>query len=177
MKRRVPRLATDEEAEAFLDSDLSDLDFSQFRSGRLRLNDRSGTGTAPIGIEPSETYRLFEQAMVQERPIVCVYLGERREVCPIILGYKEGEEAALTYQVAGGSTSTKKLPAEGGWKCLELSKVSEAQLRNGPWISGTSHKRPASCVKDVDLDVNPDSPYNPRRSLQQLRAQRAASIG
>jgi predicted DNA binding CopG/RHH family protein len=31
MPRKVPKLATDEEAEAFLDQDLADLDFSQFR--------------------------------------------------------------------------------------------------------------------------------------------------
>lgn len=31
MKRKVPRLTTDEEAEAFLKQDLSDLDFSQFK--------------------------------------------------------------------------------------------------------------------------------------------------
>ena len=37
MKRSVPRLTSDEEAEAFLDTDLSDLDFSQFKSGRLRF--------------------------------------------------------------------------------------------------------------------------------------------
>jgi uncharacterized protein len=37
MKRRVPRLTSDEQVEAFLDSDLSDLDFSQFKSGRLRF--------------------------------------------------------------------------------------------------------------------------------------------
>lgn len=43
MKRRVPRLRTDEEAEAFLESDLSDLDFSQFKSGRLRLEERSSS--------------------------------------------------------------------------------------------------------------------------------------
>jgi predicted DNA binding CopG/RHH family protein len=30
-KRKVPRLKTDEEAEAFLAQDLSDLDFSQFK--------------------------------------------------------------------------------------------------------------------------------------------------
>ena len=39
MKRRVPRLTTDREAEAFLEADLSDLDFSQFKSGRLRLEE------------------------------------------------------------------------------------------------------------------------------------------
>lgn len=31
MKRKVPKMTTDEEAEAFLDQDLSDLDFSQFK--------------------------------------------------------------------------------------------------------------------------------------------------
>ena len=31
MKRKVPRMTNDEEAEAFLEQDLSDLDFSQFK--------------------------------------------------------------------------------------------------------------------------------------------------
>ncbi len=31
MKRKVPRFKTDEELEAFLEQDLSDLDFSQFK--------------------------------------------------------------------------------------------------------------------------------------------------
>ena len=31
MKRKVPRMTTDEEAEAFLEQDLSDLEFSQFK--------------------------------------------------------------------------------------------------------------------------------------------------
>jgi predicted DNA binding CopG/RHH family protein len=31
MKRKVPKFNTDEEAEAFLDQDLSNLDFSQFK--------------------------------------------------------------------------------------------------------------------------------------------------
>ncbi len=30
MKRKVPRMTTDEEAEGFLEQDLADLDFSQF---------------------------------------------------------------------------------------------------------------------------------------------------
>lgn len=37
MKRQVPRLKTDEEAEAFLAWDLSDLDFPQFRPARFEL--------------------------------------------------------------------------------------------------------------------------------------------
>lgn len=37
MVRRVPVLKTDEEAEAFLSQDLSDLDFSQFKPMRFEF--------------------------------------------------------------------------------------------------------------------------------------------
>src|SRR5438552_2227159 len=84
MKRRVPRLTTDEEAEAFLDSDLSDLDFSQFKPGRLHFEEGSGS-PSPVTVRrraaeieepvPSDTYRLFEQAMVERKQIRCMYDG------------------------------------------------------------------------------------------------------
>jgi len=196
MKRRVPRLTTDQEAEAFLDSDLSDLDFSQFKSGRLRLEEgpvvarkthspgsqadahgsagagtqRMGAGTggregsAKVGdLVPSETYRLFEQAMLQRKQIVCMYNGERREVCPIILGLSQGEEKALTYQFGGESKSG--LRRGGQWKCLWLSGVSDVQMRDGAWHAGSRHSQKQTCVEIVDLDINPDSPYNPKRRL------------
>ena len=35
--RKVPRFKTDEEAEAFLEQDLSDLDFSQFKPMRFEI--------------------------------------------------------------------------------------------------------------------------------------------
>lgn len=37
MKRQVPKMMTDEEAEAFLVQDLSDLDFRQFKPVRFEL--------------------------------------------------------------------------------------------------------------------------------------------
>ena len=40
MKRQVPDMRTDEEAEAFLASDLSDLDFGQFTATRFRFDDK-----------------------------------------------------------------------------------------------------------------------------------------
>lgn len=36
-KRKVPPLRTDEEAEAFLEQDLSDLDFSQFKPAHFEF--------------------------------------------------------------------------------------------------------------------------------------------
>ena len=111
----------------------------------------------------SQAYALFEQAMTLRKQVFCTYGGYPRELCPIILGHSQGQEKALTYQFGGRSKSG--LPREGEWRCLWLSKVSNVQLRDGPWFSGRSHTRPQGCVEIVDLDVNPSSPYDPRRPI------------
>jgi predicted DNA binding CopG/RHH family protein len=41
MKRKVPRFRTDKEAEDFLEQDLSDLDFSQFKPVRFEFEKKS----------------------------------------------------------------------------------------------------------------------------------------
>jgi hypothetical protein len=112
----------------------------------------------------SDNYALFEKAMRRRKPIFCMYGGYPRELCPIILGHSQrGEERALTFQFGGKSSS--RLPRGGEWRCLSLSKVSSAELRDGPWIVDSRHTQPQGCVEIVDLDVNPESPYQPRRSL------------
>ena len=111
----------------------------------------------------SKMYTLFEQAMQTRKQIVCTYQGYRRELCPIILGHSQGQEKALTYQFGGKSRSG--LPDGGEWRCLFLSGVSDIQLRDGPWISDSRHTQPSTCVEEVDLDVNPDSPYRPKRTI------------
>ena len=109
----------------------------------------------------SQSYELFARALLERRQVLCTYDGYRRELCPIILGHTKGDEAALVYQFAGGSKSG--LPPGGDWKCLRLAKAGEVRLRDGPWFAGDSHQRAQVCVEVVDLDVNPLSPYNPRR--------------
>jgi uncharacterized protein YutE (UPF0331/DUF86 family) len=113
--------------------------------------------------ESSQNYRLFEQAMVERQQILCMYDGHRRELCAIILGHSQGEEKALTFQFGGESGSG--LPRGGEWRCLFVSRVSDVRLRKGKWYTGDSHTQPSRCVEIVYLDVNPDSPYNPRRRL------------
>ena len=110
---------------------------------------------------PSANYALFEQAMRMRKQVVCRYDGYPRELCPIILGHSQGQEKVLTFQFGGGSKSG--LPPGGEWRCLFLSKVSGAELRDGPWLAGSSHTQPQGCVEIVDLDVNPSSPYRPKR--------------
>jgi hypothetical protein len=112
----------------------------------------------------SATYQVFEQAMRARSRVVCFYNGHRRELCPIVLGHTRGEEKALTFQVGGSSGSG--LPPGGEWRCLFLAKVRHAALHDGPWIvPDGSHTWPQGCVADVDLDVNPASPFSPKRKL------------
>ena len=111
----------------------------------------------------TRNYDLFEQAIRMRKQIVCMYDGYPREFCPIILGHSQGQENALTYQFGGQSRSG--LPPGGQWRCLWLAKVSNVQLRDGPWFVGSRHTQPQGCVENVDLDVNPSSPYHPKLPL------------
>ena len=112
----------------------------------------------------SSTYELFAESIQGQKQIVCRYRGHGREVCPILLGWaKNGEEAALVFQFAG-ETSNGPL-AKADWKCFRLAGVSNVRLRDGPWYAGSNHSQRQSCVDTVDFDVNPLSPYRPRRTL------------
>jgi hypothetical protein len=124
---------------------------------------------AERAVVSSANYDLFEQAMHTRRQIVCMYAGHPRELCPVILGHSQGQEKALTYQIGG--TSESGLPQTGEWRCLFLSKVRDAQLRDGPWLVGSGHTQPQGCVQIVDLDVNPSSPYRPKRKIRSTRRQ------
>ena len=101
--------------------------------------------------------------MAAKKPIVCEYDGYAREICAVILGHTGGQEKAMTFQFGGQSKSG--LSPNGEWRCLFLEKVRNVHLRDGPWRAGDRHTQRQGCVEDVDLDVNPTSPYNPRRRL------------
>lgn len=114
-------------------------------------------------IRPSATYQIFEAAMRERRPVVCIYQGHRRAICPVVLGHSDGGETALVFQYAGGSSGGA---VTGDWKCMKLAGVDAAELIDGLWQDGGGdHAGAQTCVKDVDLDVNPDSPYRPKRRL------------
>jgi hypothetical protein len=122
--------------------------------------------------EASLNYQLFARAIIERKQIACVYEGHPRELCPIILGHTRGAEKALTFQFGGSSHSG--LQPGGEWRCLWLAKINDAALRDGPWRSGSQHTQPQGCVAIVDLDVNPASPYKPKRPLPLKRPRRKA---
>ena len=108
---------------------------------------------------PSAAYALFLSAMREKKPIVCLYQGYVRELCPILLGRTGLEEKSLVFQF-GGNTSDGPIPSSGDWKCLKLKDVRDVVLREGPWRSGDRRSTGQTCMKMVEYDVNPASPYD-----------------
>ena len=121
---------------------------------------RPGLGTSPI-------YFLFAWSIENRARIHCLYDGLPREICPIILGHSGSEEKALVWQIDGETSGGPLLRPD--WKCFFLANVSDAEWRDGKWEAGSRHQQRQSCVRVVDYDVNELSPYDPTRSLGNLR--------
>jgi len=115
----------------------------------------------------SALFRLFHRAILNRQQIVCVYQRHGREICPIILGHKDGAERALVYQFAGmGSRG----PVRGEWKCLNMAEVKDAKTRHGRWYSGDKHRSQQRCVDEVFIDVNTEVPNQPGRRPELIAA-------
>ena len=96
-------------------------------------------------------YEVFRQAVLSKSQVTCTYHGFHRELCPHVLGTKEGREKVLSFQFAGESSTT--LPPEGEWRCMFVDEVMGAEARDGPWHTGQSHTRPQTCVDEIDVEV------------------------
>lgn len=116
---------------------------------------------------PSAIYDLFVRAMIEEKQVACVLRERHRVFSIIILGHTDGEERALAWQTGGESSG--RLPLGGAWRNVTLSEVTDARLVDSKLRRGTRKTGAQRWVADVDLDVNLDSPYHPRRQLADLR--------
>ncbi len=100
-------------------------------------------------------FELLRQAILEKKQIVANYDGLPRELCPHVLGWKDGVSHVLSFQFAG--QSSKGLPPEGQWKCMNVDRLSNLMLRDGPWRTGVRKtNRPQSCVDLNQIDVEVD---------------------
>lgn len=122
----------------------------------------------------ASTYHLLAWAIENRVPLSCVYGGQPRQICPVILGLGPGgEDVVLAYQLAGETSEGPiRRPA---WKCFHLARLRRVKSASGVWDAGGNHSRRQSCVEDVDYDANEASPYRPRRSLGSLRGNAGAA--
>jgi len=95
---------------------------------------------------------LLKQSIESKSCATCVYDGLPREICPHVVGYKDGRLQALSFQY-GGATSTGPIGPSGGWKCMVLDKIERLTLVTGTWRTGDSHSQPQTCVDDVLAEV------------------------
>jgi uncharacterized protein len=133
-----------------------DSDFAIYRYGQNREK-----AFEVVQSGHSSTFSRFHEAILSRKQVVCMYQGFEREVCPHILGHTDGVESALVFQFGG--KSSRGLPRRGEWRCLRLTDVENAELRDGDWYSGVDHQRTQRCVEIVYVDVNEAVPDQPGR--------------
>ena len=106
---------------------------------------------------PVDAYQAIRQAILERKQIVATYESKRREMCPHVIGTKDGRQQCLSYQFAGESSHTifplSDPMAYRNWRCMEIAKLSNVQVRDGDWYSLSRHTRPQTCVDIVDVEV------------------------
>lgn len=99
-----------------------------------------------------DTYDHIRQAIINKMQVLCDFGGLPREVCPHVIGTKNGRAQVLVYQFGGRSSSG--LPPEGEWRCMPVERISNVQLREGKWYTGHRHTEPQTCVDEIDVEVD-----------------------
>jgi hypothetical protein len=97
------------------------------------------------------TYAVVRQAIIDKHQILATYKGHHREMCPHVIGTKNGRQQALFFQFAGSSSTG--LPPGGEWRCLPIDGLSEVISQPGEWYTGADHSQPQTCVDIVDVEI------------------------
>jgi hypothetical protein len=103
----------------------------------------------------ADVYELIRNAVLERKQVLATYKGHRRELCPHVLGTKEGRRQALFFQFGGGSSSS--LPPGGEWRCIPVDGLEDVVVRDGPWHTDTGHHYPETCVDEIDVEAPRDS--------------------
>ena len=101
------------------------------------------------------TYTTIKQAIISKQQVVATYDGHVREMCPHVIGTKDGREQALFYQFGGTSGSRPIEPAGSpkNWRCIPIDGLSGVSVRDGAWHTATDHSKRQTCVDHVDVEV------------------------
>lgn len=96
------------------------------------------------------TYETVRQAILNKQQVIATYDGHRREMCPHVIGTKDGVERTLVYQF-GGTSSSGNIPQ---WRCMDIDRLSNVSVRSGQWHTSGGHSKPQTCVDVVDVEVS-----------------------
>jgi hypothetical protein len=101
------------------------------------------------------TYDLIKTAIQNKQAITANYDGLPRELCPHVIGTKNGTEQCLCYQF-GGETSRGKITTDGpsNWKCMVISKFKNVAISDGEWHTYENHSKKQTCVDIIDAEID-----------------------
>jgi hypothetical protein len=99
-------------------------------------------------------YNAIREAIINKQQVITTYQGYDREMCPHVIGTKNGREQCLFYQFAGTSSSGPILTNSfKNWRCIPIEGLGEIVVRSGKWHTGDNHSRPQTCVDNIDIEV------------------------
>ena len=100
-------------------------------------------------------YQIVRDAIINKKQITAFYDGHPREMCPHVIGTKNGREQALFYQF-GGSSKSGLQPAGSGanWRCIPIEGLQQVSSKDGGWHTAPNHSRPQTCVDVIDVEVS-----------------------
>ena len=111
-----------------------------------------------------EIYALLRAAGARKQPVVAMYEGHPRWLCPHLLGRsKQGRQHAFCYQFGGTSDSGLRTVAEGvgGWRCIAVEKLSGVELQSGIWHTDPRSSR-QTCIEEVEFDADAQRGEDPQ---------------
>jgi phosphoglycerate dehydrogenase-like enzyme len=103
----------------------------------------------------STTYETLRLALTHKEHVIAYYGSHLREICPHIIGEKNGRGYALFYQFAG--TSDVELGPTGSpnnWVCAPIDALSNVWTRTGPWHSAPKDTQPTECFDRINAEVD-----------------------
>jgi hypothetical protein len=103
-----------------------------------------------------EVYRHIRQAIIDRDIVIASYRGFLREVCPHVIGMKDGRTQALLYQFAGESRSVLRPDGSpDNWRCVRVGELSHVSIRKsqGEWHTASNYSAIQTCVHEVDVRV------------------------
>jgi hypothetical protein len=124
------------------------------RSGEQYSRRRASFGSALGGRHNAfvtDTYGLIRAATLARRQVVATYKGHRRELCPHVLGTKEGRRQALFFQFRGGAHQRYRPAASGAAFPWMGSRM--LSFRAGPWHTDVGHQYPETCADRIDVEA------------------------
>ena len=101
-------------------------------------------------------YGIIRNAILNKQQVTATYRGHNRELCPHILGYKNGRRNLFSYQFAGSSRrGLEYLPGSlKNWRCMSVDALENVKVRDGDWHTASNYSSSTQrCVDEIDVEI------------------------